>query len=270
MNFQSNELSLNEIESLLHHEADYFGMLATCEFRSSAWHLECALLPDYGDVNRAIRVRDYGSGSMETAEEILTRFTQKSLKPVVDIDPVGESQGLFEAFQGFGLFRTQPDRVLMRWNSSASREPQAGDGIEIVRISDSSADKEEEQALWVETAVSDDLGTEWESLWRIVATHETKLTGIDLYLAFLNGRPAGCCSLFSKSGLGRVDSVITRKGFRRRGVAAALVRRAISDSLKFRNSDTYLVTECGSPAECLYRKIGFETWRVNFLIRLST
>ncbi len=270
MYLQSNELSQNEIEALLQHESDYFGMLATCDRQPYAWHLSCPLLPDYGDVNRAIRVRDDGSGSTQVAKATLAHFYQKSLKPVIDIDPIGESQGLLEALQGFGLIRTQPERVLMRWNCSTSLEPHAGYGIEIVRISDISADMEAEQTLWVETAVSDDIGTEWESLWRQVAMHETNLTGIALYLAFVNGSPAGCCSLFSKSGLGRVDSVITRKGFRRRGVAAALVCRAITDSLELGNSDTYLVTECGSPAEYLYRKIGFETWCVNFLIRLST
>lgn len=268
MNFQLIELSQHEIEALLQHEADYFGMLATCDRQASSWHLECPLLPDYGDVNRAIRVRDDGSGSLQTAKATLARFIQKSLKPVIDIDPVGERQGLLEAFHSFGLFRTQPDRVLMRWNWSRSALTE--EGIEVVGISDDSADTEAEHALWVETAVADDLGTDQESLWRQVARHETKLPGIALYLAFLNGQPAGCCSLFSKSGLGRVDSVITRKGFRRRGVAAALVRRAITDSLELGNSNTYLVTECGSPAEFLYRKIGFETWRVNFLTRLST
>ncbi len=270
MYFQSNELSRNEIEALLQHESDYFEMLATCDRQPYAWHLSCSFLPDYGDANRAIRIRDDGSGSAYVAKATLAHFFQKNLKPVIDIDPIGESQGFLEAFQGFGLLRTQPDRVLMSWNCSTSPKPLAGDGIEIVRLSDSSADTEAEQALWVETAVSDDLGTEWESLWRQVATYETKLTGIALYLAFVKGRPAGCCSLFSKSGFGRVDSVITRKGFRRRGVAAALVRRAITDSLEIGNSDNYLVTECGSPAEYLYRKIGFETWRLNFLIRLST
>ena len=270
MYFQSNEFSQNEIDALLQHETDYFGMLATCDHQPSAWYLECLFLPDYGDVNRAIRVRDIGSGSLQTAKATLAHFIQKSLKPVIDIDPIGEGQGLLEAFQSFGLFRTQPDRILMRWNCSASRVSITLEGVEIVRISDGSADSEAEQALWIETAVSDDFGTEWESLWREVATHETKLPGIALYLAFVNGRPAGCCSLFSKSGFGRIDSVITRKGFRRKGVAAALVRRAITDSLELGNSETYLVTECGSPAECLYRKIGFETWRVNFLIRLST
>ena len=120
-----------------------------------------------------------------------------------------------------------------------------------------------EAAEWIETAVADDLGYPDEALWRLVARYEAMYTKCRLYLARVEGVPAGTCDLFEANGWSRIDSVVTRKEYRRLGVASALIARAVSDSVTHGNSETYLFTEHGGIAERLYRRLGFAPWHLN-------
>jgi GNAT superfamily N-acetyltransferase len=121
----------------------------------------------------------------------------------------------------------------------------------------------DEAAVWIETAVSDDLGYPDESLWRKVARHEAAYAKCRLYLARVGGIAAGTCSLFEASEWGRIDSVVTRREYRRQGVASALIARAAQDSVTHGNRETYLFTERGGDAERLYRRLGFAAWHLD-------
>ena len=124
-----------------------------------------------------------------------------------------------------------------------------------------------EAAEWIETAVADDVGWPDEALWRNVANREARYSHCRLYLARLNGRPAGTCDLFLYENWGRIDSVATWPEFRRKGVASALVSRAIADSLTSGSRETYLFTEPQGAAERLYLALGFVPWRINVFSR---
>ena len=88
-------------------------------------------------------------------------------------------------------------------------------------------------------------------MWRAVAGYEARSAACRLYLARLDGRPAGACDLFTAAQWGKVDSVVTRSELRRRGVASALVSRAVTNSLTSGNYETYLFTEPGGmPSGC--------------------
>lgn len=80
---------------------------------------------------------------------------------------------------------------------------------------------------------------------------------VRLYLARRGGEPAGAALLYSDHGMGYVDLVGTLPGHRRRGVASALVARAVDDSAALGNRWTSLETEAGSDAERVYRRRGF-------------
>jgi ribosomal protein S18 acetylase RimI-like enzyme len=65
--------------------------------------------------------------------------------------------------------------------------------------------------------------------------------------------------LFRAEELGRYQSVQTHPDFRRRGIAGAMVYKAALFGLEHFNLETLvIVAEAGSPAERLYRSLGFE------------
>ncbi len=86
----------------------------------------------------------------------------------------------------------------------------------------------------------------------VLAAPDTKL-----YLAQVDGEPAGSALLHSQFGMGYVDLVGTLPAFRGQGVATALVRQAVADSLEQGNCWTALEAVTGSPAERIYERIGF-------------
>ena len=79
------------------------------------------------------------------------------------------------------------------------------------------------------------------------------------YLARVDGVPAGTTLLCSQFGMGYIDLVGTLPEHRRKGVASALVMRAVADSRAAGNRWTTLEAEAGSAAERLYKRLGFRT-----------
>ena len=78
------------------------------------------------------------------------------------------------------------------------------------------------------------------------------------YLIRVDGEPASRCQLFSCQGLGRIEAVRTSTPYQGQGLAAAVVRQALSDSLQ-ENRITYIYAEPGSKAQRLYHRLGFRT-----------
>lgn len=252
------------LDRLLEHDAAYAEMAAVCEKTPIAWYLSAPSLPDFPDANRALRLRDDGRGAEAVAHEVISHFQMRGMQPIVDIDPIAEQQGIGYAVRRLGLMPVLGDRILMRSTSVipvARSIPEIS--IQIVPNESGSG----EAADWIETAISDDLGQPDEALWRAVASREARYTSCKLYLALLDGQPAGTCDVFSYKGWARIDSVVTRAEFRRRGVASALVSQAAADSVTIGSSLTYLFTEANSEAEGLYAKLGFERWYRNPLRR---
>jgi ribosomal protein S18 acetylase RimI-like enzyme len=79
------------------------------------------------------------------------------------------------------------------------------------------------------------------------------------YGAFLDGRLVANLGLFRQADLARFQSVVTHPGFRRQGIAGTLVHRSCLSFLEeYPDATLVIVAEDGSPAERLYRSIGFE------------
>ena len=78
------------------------------------------------------------------------------------------------------------------------------------------------------------------------------------YLAYIEDKPVGTCSLLSMNGSGGIFTVGTLKEFRRRGVGTALTLHALNDSFKEGNTLHLLYVDKGDYAEHLYKRIGFE------------
>ena len=88
-----------------------------------------------------------------------------------------------------------------------------------------------------------------------------------LYLAHRQGKPAGTALLYSRNGMGYIDAVGTLAEHRGCGVASVLVARAVADSKALGNRWTTLEVECESPAERIYRRLGFR--RMHFRPRYA-
>lgn len=86
----------------------------------------------------------------------------------------------------------------------------------------------------------------------------SQYNGTRSYLGYFQGKPAGVCGLVSFKGAGGIFTVGTAPEHRRKGVATALLHKAIADSLTMGNSLLYLITTKGSNAERLYTSLGFE------------
>ena len=77
------------------------------------------------------------------------------------------------------------------------------------------------------------------------------------YLARVDGAPAGTTLVYSQFGMGYVDHVATLPEHRRKGVASAMVARAVADSQAMGNRWTTLETTTDSNAERIYQRQGF-------------
>lgn len=82
--------------------------------------------------------------------------------------------------------------------------------------------------------------------------------GTKYYIGYFQGNPAGGCALFSFNKVGGIFAVGTAPEYRRKGIATALLQKAIGDSVSMGNTLLYLTTTKGSDAEKLYKSLGFE------------
>lgn len=254
------------LDALIEHEVGYLRMSAQCVRTPCAWFLHGPEIPEYRDANHAVRLRDDGRGPDAVAREVIAYFRSRGLTPVADIDVVAEAQGIGFALRRLGVMPSISDYLLMRYD--ASDAPIVPDReISVERTPNETGQGEASE--WIETAQSQNVGGEDASIWLQVAEREARSLDCMLYLARRDGVAAGAGDLYSAAGWGRVDSVVTRPEFRRRGVASALVAEIVRTSLTIGNTVTYLYTEAGGAGEQVYRKLGFVPWGVNVLRRHS-
>jgi len=77
------------------------------------------------------------------------------------------------------------------------------------------------------------------------------------YAATLDGRTAGGCYVSLYEDVPTLMGVYTAPAARRRGVATALIARAVADILRPDRDLCCLFVKCGNPAERLYRELNF-------------
>jgi ribosomal protein S18 acetylase RimI-like enzyme len=68
---------------------------------------------------------------------------------------------------------------------------------------------------------------------------------------------AAYCELFSREGIGQIESVMTLQEFRGQGFGKAVISRALSESLAAGHDLTFLVADADDWPKELYRKLGF-------------
>lgn len=253
-----------ELEKLLTHEVRYFSYGAPVIGTPFAWYLHNPELGEWLDANHALRLRDDGRGADVIADEVIAFFRSRGLTVAADVDPIAEKQGIGAALRRRGVMPTLDQMLLMHYPSGKPPAlPDRGIHIRAVPNKSETADTK----LWVDIVTGDDVGQPGEELWREVVRRESLFSECRLYLAELQEQPIGACDLFVADGWGRIDSVQTDAGFRRRGVASAIVARAVADSLAAGNTETYLFTEAGGAGEQVYSRLGFVPWELGVLRR---
>jgi GNAT superfamily N-acetyltransferase len=264
------------LEKLLAHEAEYFTFGADWTQTSAAWFLDGPELANYRDCNRALRLRDDGRGADAVAREMVAHYRARGVPVTADIDPVAERQGIGAALRRLGVMPVVGRTLLMRYERPLPPVlPERGIAVEVVPNAVNTTDTIDTHIIdtkpmatreWVETVVSDE-DAEDAPFWRAITEREARSPACRLYLARLDGRPAGACDLFVSQEWGRIDSVVTHPDLRRRGVASALVARVVQDSIALGNEITYLFTEAGGMGEPVYTRLGFTTAATDILKR---
>jgi ribosomal protein S18 acetylase RimI-like enzyme len=80
-----------------------------------------------------------------------------------------------------------------------------------------------------------------------------------LFAAEVDGKLVAHAELYSDDGVGQVENVVTLPAYRGRGLARALVLRAVAESRAAGNDLTFLVADADDWPQQLYERLGFET-----------
>ena len=74
----------------------------------------------------------------------------------------------------------------------------------------------------------------------------------------VSGEPVSFCDLYSKDGIGQIEDVATLDAHRGRGLATAVVAKALEASIAEGNDITFLTADNDDWPKDLYRKLGFD------------
>ncbi len=257
-------MEIEILERLIAHEVHCANFEDEIIRTPGAWFAAAPAVSLYQSANRAIRVRASSGNTKTDALQIAAFFKQRNMTAVVDLDSISEEQGVGIELRRIGITPVYGNTLWMKYAGANIAVPHNSE-IEVVQFEKPARPNQIEN--WINTAVHEDIGTYEEDQWRLVLAREAGRSENTLYEARIDGEIAGACDIFCWDGWGRIDSVITLPKYRRQGVAAAMISAAVHESLSAGNSVTYLCTESGSPAESLYRKLGFEIWGVNIFRR---
>jgi ribosomal protein S18 acetylase RimI-like enzyme len=140
---------------------------------------------------------------------------------------------------------------------SHRREPDRPSNLKNVR----ETTEEELRPIWAAGIRSEPFGKD-EEVVRQLLEHKSSIREAiptRYFAAVANGEPASYCELYSESGVGQIEAVMTLPPFRGRGLARAVVLQALEASREEGNDLTFLVADADDWPQRLYEKLGFET-----------
>lgn len=120
-------------------------------------------------------------------------------------------------------------------------------------------DPAELEPIWAEGIRSSPGIRDEEEVQQLVAAQHRRRRAVQVryFAARVEGRIASYCELFSDGQTGQIESVMTLDPFRGRGLAKAIVSRALHES-QGAHDFTFLVADAHDWPKELYRKLGFE------------
>ena len=241
---------------ILAHEAQYWTCVSQVE-RRDGWALfyNAALIPCL-DPNHAGDFRAPEGTGEDIAWEIIGFYRGLGAVPLAYVDGLSTPTDLVGCLLRAGF------RELPGWGSDLMLYVGPDEGlpsahaVDVVRTDADRAD-------WA-SIVEEDADADGRQLLHRLYEREIADPRITAYIARVDGLHVSRCHLFSSQGLGRVEAVRTLGAYRGRGLAAAVVRRAVLDSLD-RGNLAYIYAEPGGAAQRLYARLGFRTVATNAL-----
>jgi ribosomal protein S18 acetylase RimI-like enzyme len=142
--------------------------------------------------------------------------------------------------------------LLMAHRGEVGRRP----GLDAVREVDEPALR----ALWAAGIRAEPYGKNEEVVQQLLEHKRVIEAAIPtrFFAAGIDGELVSHAELYSEDGVGQIENVVTLPEFRGRGLASAVVARAVRESQAAGNDLTFLVADADDWPQRLYERLGFE------------
>jgi ribosomal protein S18 acetylase RimI-like enzyme len=237
---------------LLAHEADYFATMASVERRDGWLLFHNRAFPTRYNPNHAGVFRAAEGTGPSIALEIVAFYRGLGITPVAHVDALATPADLAACLLDAG-FRRQDEEEPADLMLYVGPDQERVSVSAVERVSSAEGRRD-----WA-SIIDEHRPAETRTLLAALYEHQLRDRCVTGYVSRVDGVPAARANLFSANSLGRVESVFTRESFRRRGLAAAVVRRAVRDSLDRGNCLTYIHAVHGGDAQRLYERLGFRS-----------
>jgi ribosomal protein S18 acetylase RimI-like enzyme len=171
---------------------------------------------------------------------------------VVEEDELGASLA-----QGFRALGWRAQSLLVMPHTRSDRRVRTSPVREIARA--------ELDPVWAIGIREEPWGRDEETVRQLVLQRQViqRATNARYFAAVADGVIASYCELYSDGETAQIEGVLTLPQFRRRGLAASVVTRALTEAEQAHGL-VFLLAEAGEWPKELYRKLGFEavgrTW----------
>lgn len=98
--------------------------------------------------------------------------------------------------------------------------------------------------------------------WSYSSLKDAAANPDNVYLVYIeDGQVAGHCGMWCVSGEGNITNVAVKEGFRRRGIARALLEELLRTGIDEHSVDVFFleVRQSNAAAKALYSSLGFKT-----------
>jgi GNAT superfamily N-acetyltransferase len=113
--------------------------------------------------------------------------------------------------------------------------------------------------VWAEGTRSGPYGVDEEVVRQLVEhKHVLAAAGGRFFAARVDGQIASHCDLYSDGSTGQIEAVMTLEAFRNRGLARAVVTKALAESRAAGDDLTFLLADQDDWPRYLYDKLGFD------------
>jgi GNAT superfamily N-acetyltransferase len=115
------------------------------------------------------------------------------------------------------------------------------------------------EEVWAEGTRSGPYGTDEEVVQQLVEQKRVlAAAGARFFAARVDGEVASHCDLYSDGSTGQIEAVMTLEAFRNRGLARAVVTKALQESRAAGHDLTFLLADQDDWPRHLYVKLGFD------------
>lgn len=231
-------------------EEEFFSLWCNSESRKDAlvlWNRSFRGDPIF---NHATRVVCNKKEARSLVKQISNRLRAEGVPPCFYVSPLTRPVEFGDLLVSDGFHLLDQMRI-MRFRGGAGN---ADKGITVEKVNESSV------SAWAKIYMeSFDIPPDWRD--EVLKRYSIIVSDphVALYSAIYRGQEVGCLALYSKGGVGGVYCVGTVPRWRRRGVASALIGRAVADSELLGNEILCLQTFDRDRLEDFYVLNGFRT-----------